>query len=191
MTANNTSARSAAPGPGRMLSLSGRRNAAATGLGDRPARHGARAARLGGKGYAAAGAAAAAVPAIPGVAFAAAGHPAGILLLICSGVIGLISIITNAVVKIYDSAQQTRRLEIQHAGTKVIAKAVARCIDDAHALRDVPARQRADEVLSARASAMQLVTEMTPVMLAVIGQQNAALDEVSTQTSDQNGHRGL
>jgi hypothetical protein len=189
MTGNNIHARSGPPRPGPTLSLSARRGAPSGGPGEPPARQGARAVGRGRKGYAAAGAAAAAVPAVPGVAFAAAGHPAGLPLLICGGLIGLVSIIANAAVKIYDSAQQTRRLELQHAGTTAIAEAMARCIDEAHALRDVPAPQRAAEAISARTSAMQLATQMMSAMLAVIGQQNTAPDDVGTQRAGQNGHR--
>jgi hypothetical protein len=58
---------------------------------------------------------------------------------------------------------------------------MARCIDDAHALRDVPAAQRAADIISVRTSAMQLATEMMSAMLAVIGQQNAAPDDLGTQ----------
>jgi hypothetical protein len=120
-----------------------------------------------------AGTAAAAVPAGPGLALAAAGHPgAAVPLLICSGVIGLVSVIAGVVVRIYESKQQTRRLEIQHAGTAAIAAAMARCIDDAHAAaQDVPARQRAAEAASVRASAGQAVAEILPAMLAAIDPQ--------------------
>jgi hypothetical protein len=182
MTVSNTTAGSGPPRSGRTLSLSARQDAPSPDQGE-PSRQAVRTSRRSGKSFAAAGAAAAAVPAVPGVAFAAAGHPAGLLLLICSGVIGLMSIIANAAVKIHDGAQQTRRLEIQHAGTTAIAEAMARCIDDAHALRDAPARQRATESVSARASAMQLVTEMMPAMLAVIGQPNAVPDDLGTPKS--------
>jgi hypothetical protein len=182
---SNTNARPGPPRPGRALSLSAWRSTPSAGAGEP-----SQAARTGGGGRkrgAVAGAAVAAVPAVPGVVLAAAGHPAGILLLICSGAIGLVSVIANAAVKIYDSAQQTRRLEIQHAGNKVIAEAMARCTDNAHALRDVPASRRAAEAISARTSATQLVTEMMPAVLAVVSQQNPATEEVGTQTADQNG----
>jgi hypothetical protein len=102
-----------------------------------------------------------------------AGHPqAAVPLLIGSGVIGLASILAGAAVKIHDSAQRTRRLEIQTAGPTAIAEAIARCIDDTHAAAlDVAARQRPAEAASVRASASQAVTQMMPAMLAAIGQQ--------------------
>ena len=135
---------------------------------DRPAEGGVRRPWV----LAAAGAAATAVPAGSGLACAAAGHPQAVPLLICSGVIGLVSIITAAAVRIYESTQRTRRLQIQHAGPAAIAAAMARCIDDAHAAAlDVPAGAHAAEAASVRASAMQAVTEMMPAMLAAIGQQ--------------------
>jgi hypothetical protein len=103
MTGNNTNARSGPPRPTPRLSLSARRGAPSAGLGEPAPRHGAPAASRHRRGYAAAGAAAAAVPTVPGVVFAAAGHPAGLPLLICGGLIGMVSIIANAAVKIYDS----------------------------------------------------------------------------------------
>jgi hypothetical protein len=119
------------------------------------------------------GAAAAAIPAAPGVALAAAGHPQAIPLLVSSGVIGLVSIITGAVVKIHDSAQRTRRLQIQHEGATALANAMARCLDDAHAAApDLPSELRAAEAASVRAAAMQTAAQAMPAMLAALGQQN-------------------
>lgn len=119
------------------------------------------------------GTAATAFPAGSALALAAAGHPhAEVPLLICSMVAGMVSIVTGAVVRIYESRQRTRCLEIQHAGPTAIAEAMARCIDDAHAAApDVPERQRAAEAASVRASAGQAITEMMPAVLAVLGQQ--------------------
>jgi hypothetical protein len=120
-----------------------------------------------------AGTAATAFPAAPGLALAAAGHPqAAAPLLICSAVFGIVSIVTGAVVRIYETRQRTRWLEIQNAGATAIAKAMAQAIDDAHAAApDLPARQRAAEAASVRASAGQAITEMMPAMLAAIDQQ--------------------
>ena len=123
--------------------------------------------------FAVGGAAAAAIPAAPGVALAAAGHPQAIPLLVSSGVIGLVSIITGAVVKIHDSAQRTRRLQIQHEGATALANAMARCLDDAHAAApDLPSELRAAEAASVRAAAMQTAAQAMPAMLAALGQQN-------------------
>jgi hypothetical protein len=183
MTGNNSHARYGPGRPGHALSLSAWRDAAAAGPGDPSARQGAPAVGRGRKAFAAAAAAAVAASAVPGVALAATGHPDGVPLLVCSGMIGLVSTIANAAVKIYDSAQQTRRLEIQHASTTAVAEAIARCIDDAHATaRGVRGPQRAAEADRVRASAMQVVAEVMPAMLAVIGQQNAASDDLDTQT---------
>jgi hypothetical protein len=103
-------------------------------------------------------------------------------LLVCSGVIGMISIITGAAARIYEIRQQTRRLEIQHAGPTAIAEAMARCIDDAHATpQEVPARQRAAEAASIRSSAGQTVAELMPAMLAAIGQQPPSSSGLRTQ----------
>lgn len=123
--------------------------------------------------FAAGGAAATAIPAAPGVVLAAVGHPQAIPLLISSGVIGMVSVITGALVKIHDSAQRTRRLQIQHEGTTALANAMARCLDDAHAAApDLPPDLRAVEAASVRAAAMQTAAQAMPAMLAVLGQQN-------------------
>jgi hypothetical protein len=136
--------------------------------------------------FAAAGAAAAAVPAGPGLALAAAGHPQAVPLLIASGVIGLVSVIAGSVVKIYDSTQRTRRLQIQHASATAIATAMARCIDSAHAAAPgLPARHRAAEAADVRARAMQMVTEMMPAMIAVIERQSPALDDLDARAHGQ------
>jgi hypothetical protein len=131
--------------------------------------------------FAAGGAAATAIPAAPGFAMAAAGHPQAIPLLISSGVIGLVSVIAGTVVKVHDITQRTRRLQIQHEGAIAIAKAMARCLDDAHAAAaDLPPDLGAAEAASVRATAMQTVTEMMPAILAVVGQQNPDCGDVGT-----------
>jgi hypothetical protein len=123
--------------------------------------------------FAAGGAAATAIPAVPGIVLAATGHPQAIPLLVSSGVIGLVSVITGAVVKIHDSAQRTRRLRIQHEGTTALATAMARCLDGAHAAApDLPPGLRAAEAASVRAAAMQTAAQVMPAMLAAFGQQN-------------------
>jgi len=160
------------------------------------ARRGTRAAAPGGAGvaprketrpgrpwlFAAGGAAATAIPAAPGVALAAAGHPQAIPLLISSGVIGLVSVITGALVKIHDSAQRTRRLQIQYEGTTALANAMARCLDDAHAAApDLPPDLRAAEAASVRAAAMRTAAQAMPAMLAVLGQQNPDPGDAATE----------
>jgi hypothetical protein len=137
--------------------------------------------------FAVAGATAAAVPAGPGLALAASGHAqAAVPLLICSGVLGMASVIAGAVVRAYETMQRTRRMEIQHAGPTAIAEAMARCIDDAHAVaQDVPGRQRAAEAASVRASAGQAVTEMMPAMLAALGQQTTRSDGLNDSAPGQ------
>jgi hypothetical protein len=187
MTGNNTNARSVPRKPGDAPGLCASRStkaAAADGHDgqprpDTPAADRVRKPWL----FAAAGATAAAVPAGPGFALAAAGHPQAVPLLITSGVIGLMSVIAGSAVKIYDSTQRTRRLQIQHASTTAIATAMARCIDAAHtAAPGLPARQRATEAADVRASAMQMVTEMMPAVIAVIERQSPALDDLNART---------
>ena len=122
--------------------------------------------------FAAAGAAAAAIPAAPAIALAATGNPHAVPLLISSAVIGLVTVIAGAAVRIHDSAQQTRRLKIQLAGPTAIAEAMARCIDDTHtAAQHVRASRGAAEAASVRASNSQVLAEMMPAVLVAIGQQ--------------------
>jgi hypothetical protein len=131
--------------------------------------------------YAAGGAAATAIPAAPGLALAAAGHTQAIPLLISSGVIGLASVIAGAVVKMHDSTQRTRRLQIEHEGRTAIAKAMAKCLDDAHAAAEaLPPDLRAAEAADVRATAVQTVAQIMPAMLAAIGQQDPDRGDVGT-----------
>lgn len=127
----------------------------------------------------AAGGVATAIPAAPGLALAAAGHTQAIPLLIASGVIGLVSVIAGAVVKMHDSTERTRRLQIEYEGRTAIAKAMAKVLDDAHAAaEDLPPDLRAAEAASVRETAMQTVAEIMPAMLAVTGQQDPGRGDV-------------
>lgn len=142
--------------------------------------------------YAAGGAAATAIPAAPGLALAAGGHAQAIPLLIASGVIGLVSVMAGAVVKIHDSTQRTRRLQIEHEGTTAIAKAMAKCLDDTHAAAEaLPADLRAAEAASVRATAMQTMAEIMPAMLAVIGQHDPDRGDVGIVHPVGNSRLGL
>jgi hypothetical protein len=156
-------------GPGQHLA-----RAAPTGNSPEDARPAARRPdrRLPGK---AAAAAAVALPGAPGLALAAEGHlQSAVPLLIFSGLAGLIPAIASTMTRIYESRQQTRRQEIQAEGPTAIARAMARCIDDAHApAADVPRGQRAAEAARLRASAGKAVTQMMPALLAAIGQPSA------------------
>ena len=115
------------------------------------------------------GAIATAIPATPGIALAATGSPHAVPLLIFSGVIAAISIITSAIVKIHGNRQQTRRLEIRQEPVAELAKAIARCLDAAHAVAaDVPYHQRVDEAATIRATAMKAVEQTMPAVLAMI-----------------------
>ncbi len=124
------------------------------------------------------GAIATAIPATPGVALAATGSPRAVPLLIFSGVIAMISVIASAIVKIHGSRQQTRRLEIRQEPVTVLATAIARCLDDAHAAAaDVPYHHRVDEAASVRAAAMKAVEQTIPAVLAMIEQNSLSEEE--------------
>ena len=127
------------------------------------------------------GAIATAIPATPGLALAATGSPHAVPLLISSGVIAIISVTASAIVKIHGNRQQTRRLEIRQEPVATLAKAIARCLDDAHAAAtDVPYQQRVDEAASVRAAAMKAVEQTMPAVLAMI-EQNSLSEENKEQ----------
>jgi hypothetical protein len=103
--------------------------------------------------------------AAPGIALAATGNPHAVPLLISSAVIGLVTVIAGAAVRIHDSTQQTRRLKIQLAGSTAIAEAMARCIDDTHtAAQDVRASRGPAEAASVRASNNKVLAKMMPAV---------------------------
>lgn len=126
--------------------------------------------------FAAAGAAVTAVPAAPGLVLATAGHPqAAVPLLLTATLAGIISVITGAAVRIYESRQGTRQVEIRHEPLKRLVDAMAGCIDAASAADcDLPARQRAADAVTVRASAVQAVTQMLPALLSAPAQQPPA-----------------
>jgi hypothetical protein len=124
------------------------------------------------------GAIAIAIPAAPGLALAATGSPHAVPLLISSGVIAVISVTASTLVKIHGNRQQTRRLEIRQEPVAALAKAIARCLDDAHAAAsDVPYHQRVDEAASVRATAMKAVEQTMPAVLAMIEQNSLSEEE--------------
>jgi len=125
------------------------------------------------------GAIATLIPATPGLVLAAAGSPRAVPLLISSGVITVIAVIASAVVKIHGSRQQTRRLEIRQEPVAAFAKAIARCLDNAHAAAtDVPCHQRVDEAARVREAAMKTVEQNMPAILAII-EQSSLSEEVT------------
>jgi hypothetical protein len=81
----------------------------------------------------------------------------------------------------YQSRQETLRREIDRAAANELAAALARSIDDAHASAPgLPAARQAEETARVRASAIRIMTDMTPAMLALLGQppaQSAPTDQ--------------
>jgi hypothetical protein len=129
------------------------------------------------------GAIATAIPATPGLALAATGSPHAVPLLISSGVIAIISVTARAIVNIHGNRQQTRRLEIRQEPVAALAKAIARCLDDAHAAAtDVPYHQRVDQAASVRATAMKAVEQAMPAVLAMIEQNSLSEENKKQQT---------
>jgi hypothetical protein len=135
---------------------------------------------------AAIGAAVTAVPGSPGLVLAIAGNPHAPALLISSGFVGAATIMATGAVRIYETSQRTRRLQLQLEGSTAIARAVARCIDDSHiGAQDLPAGQQASEVANMRASAQNVLLELMPAVLAAICQRqpsDVGLDEARQRT---------
>lgn len=116
-----------------------------------------------------AGAAAAGIPVGPGLAWAIAGHPGALLLLIIAAVLGGATSTLNAAVAMYQARQETIRTEIKHRSPDIIAAALARLLDDAHATtQDLPAAKATLEAEQVRASARQLLTDPTAPLTALL-----------------------
>ena len=97
--------------------------------------------------------------------------------------ITVVAVILNATAAMYQARQETRRKEIERAAANELAAALARSIDDAHArAHNVPETHQAEEAARVRASAAQIMVDMTPAILALLGQgpeQSIAMPQVS------------
>lgn len=114
----------------------------------------------------AAGTAVACLSAAPGLAWAVEGRPAAWPLLAAAAGTGIL----NAAAAMYEAWQETRRAEIASRSTDMLAGALARCLDDAHArARNLPATQEIQEAARIRASARELLTDVLPPVAAILG----------------------
>jgi hypothetical protein len=111
------------------------------------------------------------VPAGSGLAWLIAGKPDVRLLLGVAAVIAVVTMILGAVAMMYQARQETRRKEIERGAADTLAAALARCLDDAHAsVEDLPTNRQVEEAARVRASASQIVSDMTPAILTLLGQ---------------------
>ena len=111
------------------------------------------------------------VPAGSGLVWLIAGRPDVRPLLGVVAVITVVTVILNAVAVMYQARQETRRKEIERGAADALAAALARCLDDAHARAQyLPAGRQVDEAARVRASAAQIMSDMTPAILTLLGQ---------------------
>ena len=111
------------------------------------------------------------VPAGSGLVWLISGRPDVRPLLGVVAVITIVTVILNAVAVMYQARQETRRKEIERGAADALAAALARCLDDAHArAQDLPADRQVEEAAQVRACAAQIMSDMTPAFLTLLGQ---------------------
>lgn len=136
-----------------------------------PARQAARNLRLWRRRIVAGGATALILPGGSGLALLISGRPDAPLLLAATAIIVIITAALNAAATMYQSRQETLRREIDRTAANELAAALARSIDDAHASAPgLPVARQAEEAARVRASATRIMTDMTPAVLALLGQ---------------------
>jgi hypothetical protein len=111
------------------------------------------------------------VPGGSGLVWLIAGRPAARPMLATAIALAIITVMLTAASVMYDARQKTRRKEIERRAADTLAAALARCIDDAHVrAQDLPAAREVEEAQRVRASAAQIMADMSPVILALLGQ---------------------
>lgn len=111
------------------------------------------------------------VPGGSGLVWLIVGRPNVQLLLGAAAVIAIAALTLNAAAAMYQARQETLRKEIERRGTDALAGALARFIDDTHArAQGLPATREAEEAARVRASAAQMMADMSPTILALLGQ---------------------
>lgn len=111
------------------------------------------------------------LPGGPGLVLLVASRPGARPLLAVTAMIVIVTAALNAAAVMYQARQETLRKEIERAAANELAAALARSIDSAHASAPgLPVASQAEEAARIRASAAQIVTGMTPAVLALLGQ---------------------
>ena len=111
------------------------------------------------------------VPGGSGLMWLIVGRPDVPLLLAVTAVIAIVMLTLNATAAMYQARQETRRKEIERRGVDALAAALARFIDDTHArAQGLPVVREAEEVARVRVSTAQIMTDMLPAILALLGQ---------------------
>jgi hypothetical protein len=120
-------------------------------------------------GVIAGGAVATAIPTGAGLARTIEGRPGALPLLALAAIVAIVTVVASAVVVMYQARQETLRKEIEYRSADTFAGALARCIDDAHAkARNLPAARELEETARVRASARELLSDMTPHVVALL-----------------------
>jgi hypothetical protein len=113
-----------------------------------------------------------AVPGGSGLAWLLAGRPDAWPVL-AAALASVIAVVLNSLAAMYQARQETRRKEIEQHSADIIAASLARVIDDTHArTQGLPAAQEADEAALVRASAAQIMAEISPAILAALGHRH-------------------
>jgi hypothetical protein len=97
-----------------------------------------------------------------------AGRPGAQPFLAAAIGLALVTAVLNAVAAMYQARQETRRREIECRRADMLADALARCIDDAHArAQNLSPVEEAAEAAQVRASASAVLSRMQPTVLAL------------------------
>jgi hypothetical protein len=115
------------------------------------------------------GAAAAGIPAGPGLAWAIAGRPDAVRLLVAAALVALATGIPYVAAAMYQARQETRRKEIECHPANTLADALARSIDDTHSSpRNLSGTEAIEEARRVRKDARLLIADMTPVVSVLL-----------------------
>jgi len=121
---------------------------------------------------------AAGIPAGPGLAWAIAGRPDAVRLLVAAALVALASGIPYVAAAMYQARQETRRKEIECHPANTLADALARSLDDAHTSpQDLSGAEAVEEARRVRKDARQLIADITPVVSVLLEQTRTHLGQ--------------
>ena len=124
------------------------------------------------------GAAAAGIPAGPGLAWAIAGRPDAVRLLVAAALVALATGIPYVAAAMYQDRQETRRKEIECHPANTLADALARNLDDAHiSPQNLSGAEAIEEARRIRKDARLLIDGMTPVVSVLLEQARTHLGQ--------------
>jgi hypothetical protein len=124
------------------------------------------------------GAVAAGIPAGPGLAWAIAGRPDAVRLLVAAALVALATGIPYVAAAMYQARQETRRKEIECHPANTLADALARSLDDAHVSpQNLSGAEAIEEARRVRKDARLLIDGMTPVVSVLLEQARTHLGQ--------------